>query len=179
MCMTSLSRRELSRSFRSFPFFLFVHGTAARGTEIQRDFSEFRKEWEREGQRKNTTKKRGTLSLCCFFFFPFLGDAAKDGIVAGNAGSDLVIVLLGVADGVELAEGGEHRTTEPDGKALQPVRDDVDVDRLGLEAALAQALRLLNAEVDRLLNVALQATAKVLEHGRAARQDNVLHAHKV
>mmetsp|Transcript_13531 Transcript_13531/g.34537 ORF Transcript_13531/g.34537 Transcript_13531/m.34537 type:complete len:485 (-) Transcript_13531:16-1470(-) len=102
------------------------------------------------------------------------GDGAEHGVVAANARAVFVVRRLGVANVVELGRGGKHASAKPHSVALHVVSDDVHGEGHRLDLAAAQLLALLDAVVDSALHVALQALAKVLEHGGAARQDDVL-----
>jgi hypothetical protein len=109
-----------------------------------------------------------------YVFFFLDSDSTKDGVVTADRGAVLLVLLAGVADREELGGGGEHTSSEPDGVSLHFVGDDVDVDGLGLDAALTELSAALDAVVDDALDVSLQAAAKVLEHGGSSREDDVL-----
>ena len=86
----------------------------------------------------------------------------------------LVVVLLAVTSFVELGSRGQHRPTEPDGVPLHRVGDDVDLERESLDLSTAQLLAPLNPVVNSTLNITLETLAKITEHGRTTRQNNVL-----
>jgi hypothetical protein len=105
----------------------------------------------------------------------FLSHAStEDGVVTADRGTNFVILLLSVADSVELGGRSEHGSTEPDGVALHSVRDDLDLNGCGLEAATRELLRELNASLNSALQVALDTATEVLKHGGTAGEDNVL-----
>jgi len=70
--------------------------------------------------------------------------------------------------------GSKHRTTEPNGKALHVVRNDLDFNCLGFDPALGELFGTLNAVIDGPLDVPLKALAKVFEHCRAPAEHDVL-----
>lgn len=100
--------------------------------------------------------------------------STEDGVVTADGGTDLVVLLLGVADSVELRGGSEHGTTEPNGVALHAVGDDLDLDGGGLEATAGELLGELNASLDSALQVAFDTTTEILEHGGTTGEDDVL-----
>ena len=61
---------------------------------------------------------------------------ACDLVVSRNARSLLCVLRPRVEVSEELGLGGEHRPSEPDRESLERVRDDVDVDLLGLQAGV-------------------------------------------
>ena len=72
------------------------------------------------------------------------GDAREDGVVVPHdGGADLLVLLARVHHVVELGAvvAREDRAAEPDGKALERVRDDVDVDGSGLCQLSSSLLR--------------------------------------
>lgn len=70
-----------------------------------------------------------------------------------------------MANLIELWRGGEHGTAKPNGITLHLMRDHLDIDGLGFDAALAQVFVLLEASVDRPLDVSLQFATEIAEHG--------------
>lgn len=107
--------------------------------------------------------------------FAFLSHTgSEDRVVAADGGTDLVVLLLSVADGVELGGRSEHGASEPNGVTLHSVGDDLDLNGGGLQAATRELLRALNALLDGALQVALNTATEVLEHGGSSRENNVL-----
>jgi len=49
--------------------------------------------------------------------------------VAADGGSIFLIVLLGMADRVELVGRGKHASSEPNSIPLHPMRDHIHLDR--------------------------------------------------
>ena len=94
--------------------------------------------------------------------------------MSANARTMFVVLLLSVANIVELRSGSKHTTTEPHSVTLHVMGDDSHLKSLSLDASTAQLLTDLNTLVDSALDVTLKATTKVTEHGRSARKDNVL-----
>ena len=92
----------------------------------------------------------------------------------GDARTLLVVIFLRVAHGVELGSASQHAATKPDSVSLHVVTDHVDVDRLWLDSSLAELFGELQARLNDALQVALQTPREILEHGRAAAQDDVL-----
>jgi hypothetical protein len=64
---------------------------------------------------------------------PPLCRATEDLVPPADARSDLIVLRLGVARGVEVRKRGEERATVPHGVALTLVGDDFDVDARRLE----------------------------------------------
>ena len=79
-----------------------------------------------------------------------------------------------MADRVKLGRRGEHRAAEPDGVSLHVMRHHLSLDWLRIESALAQLVAELHSSAHNSLDITLQATIKVLEHGRATGENNVL-----
>ena len=86
----------------------------------------------------------------------------------------LIVLLLGVADIVELRSRSKHASTEPHSITLHVMGDNSNLEGLGLEVTTAQLLADLNALVNSALDVTLKSSAKVTEHSRTTRKDNVL-----
>jgi len=101
-------------------------------------------------------------------------DSSKDGVVSADAGTMLIVLLLGMADVVELGSGSQHATTEPHSVTLHVVSDDSDLEGLGLEVSTAQLLADLNTLVDSALDISLKSSAKVTEHSGTTRKYDVL-----
>ena len=52
-------------------------------------------------------------------------DRVEDRVVTANSGPMLVVFCTSVEKAEEFGLGGEHRTTEPYGKSLERVGDDI------------------------------------------------------
>lgn len=90
----------------------------------------------------------------------------EERIVSANRWAPFHIVLPGVDDLVEVFLAAEDAAAEPDGEALHHVLGDVDLDGLG--HGPGGGLVLLQAVVDALLDLLVQALVEVLEEGAAA-----------
>mmetsp|Transcript_39287 Transcript_39287/g.99011 ORF Transcript_39287/g.99011 Transcript_39287/m.99011 type:complete len:469 (-) Transcript_39287:189-1595(-) len=86
----------------------------------------------------------------------------------------LFVGLLGMTHLVELWGGCQHGATEPHGVTLHVMTDDVDSERDGADLTTAQLFTTLDTVVDGALHITLQSLAKVLEHGRATTEHDVL-----
>jgi hypothetical protein len=88
------------------------------------------------------------------------------------------VLCLGNTDAVELGRVGEHASAKPHGKALHVVRHNVHVNLPGFDTVLDEmrVTRQVTGEtsVHPLLDITLQAAAKILEHGGATGQHDVV-----
>lgn len=100
--------------------------------------------------------------------------SSEDGVVAADGGTNLIVLLLSVADGVELGGRSEHGSSEPNGVTLHTVRDDLNLDGGGLQAASRKTLRALDTLLNGTLQVTLDTTTEILEHGGSSRKNDVL-----
>mmetsp|Transcript_6067 Transcript_6067/g.13267 ORF Transcript_6067/g.13267 Transcript_6067/m.13267 type:complete len:357 (-) Transcript_6067:244-1314(-) len=108
------------------------------------------------------------------FRLPLQRHGREDGVVATNGRPDFIVLFARVDDVLELRRRGKHRASKPDSKALHVMRDDVNIDGRRLDPPIGELLAPSDALVDASLDVALQPPAKVLEHGRAAGEHDVL-----
>jgi len=84
-----------------------------------------------------------------------------------------VVLLLGVADRIELSGGGKHGATEPDGISLHEMGDHLDIDGGWLDSSLGDLLGDLHTFVDGALDVSLQSSSEIFEHGASTGEDDV------
>jgi len=94
--------------------------------------------------------------------------------VSADTGTMFIVLLLSVAHVVELRGRGKHTSTEPHGITLHVMSDNSNLKSLSLDAATAQLLTDLNTLVNSTLDITLESSAKVSEHGGTTRKDNVL-----
>lgn len=117
-----------------------------------------------EGHRRGRFGKMRSLSHT----------GTEDGVVTADRGTNLVVLLLGVADSVELGGRGEHRTSEPDGITLHSVGDDLDLNGGRLQATARESLRALDTLLNGALQVTLDTATEILEHGGSSGENDVL-----
>jgi len=98
----------------------------------------------------------------------------EDRVVSTDRRTMLFVGLLGMTHLVELWGGCQHGATEPHGVTLHVMTDDVDSERDGADLTTAQLFTTLDTVVDGALHITLQSLAKVLEHGRATTEHDVL-----
>jgi len=99
--------------------------------------------------------------------------STENSIVSADRRTLFVVLLLGVADRIEFSGGRKHGTSEPDGISLHEMGDDLDIDWGRLDSSLGDLLGDLHTFVDGTLDVSLQSSSEIFEHGASTGEDDV------
>jgi hypothetical protein len=103
-----------------------------------------------------------------------LSNSTENRVISANAGTNLIVLLLGVAHVIEVSSGGQHGSTEPNGETLHVVGDNLNLKRGRLDLTARELLRAKRTLVNNTLNVTVQTATEVLEHGGSSGENDVL-----
>jgi len=92
--------------------------------------------------------------------------------VSANGGSAFLVLLSALADLREVILTAENTASEPHGEALDHVLGNTNLDRFGSLAC--EGLVLLEALVNALLHLPVEALVEVIEKSASSRKHNVL-----
>jgi len=99
--------------------------------------------------------------------------STENSIVSADRRTLFVVLLFGMADRIELTCGRKHGTSEPDSISLHEMGDDLDINRSRFDSSLRDLLRNLHTFVDSTLEISLQSSTEIFEHGASTREDDV------